>query len=85
MTSMREKIAMRLIELYRENGGPLDGLTEADAILDALMEPTAGMSEGARTYEFAHFAKPGESMRTTPVMMLRQIFIWHIQSAKDGK
>lgn len=42
---MRERIAMRLVELYMQNDGPLDGLTEADAVLDELMTPTEGMLE----------------------------------------
>ena len=47
MTSMREKIAERLMRHYAE-GGPYDGFMEADAVLDVLMKPTAEMIEEGR-------------------------------------
>jgi hypothetical protein len=46
MTSMREKIAERLMRHYAE-GGPYDGFMEADIVLDAFMEPTEGVLDAA--------------------------------------
>lgn len=72
MTSMREKIAHRLVHLYEQNDGPLDGLTEADAVLEALTEPTAGMQYAALPF-------------VARMHLTRAIFTTMIQAARDGK
>lgn len=82
MTSMREKIAERLVQLYTQNDGPLDGFTVADAVLDVLMEPTVGMVEVAEGMD-----DPGSSIFGEPYVSAPhgEAFTAMIKAAKDGK
>lgn len=85
--NMREKIAMRLVALYEQTDGPLDGLTEADAVLDALMEPTENMLEAgwisASDYEDRNPHEGFLIPDNDPVSMF--VFRAMIQAAKEGK